>query len=327
MKQAPISLGFILAPEFTLSAFSNFLDAFRLASDDGDASRQIRFKWDVISPNGHYIKSSTGIEVLPTAKLDSEVHYDYLIVVGGVLRSHLHLDEDLTRFMKHHFIQKTPMVALCTGTFLLAKEQLINGFQVSVNWFHINHFKHEYPLVDASCDQLYIHDRHLYSCAGGVGVAQLAAHLIALHYGREIAEKSLRIMIEDVKPDGKNKQPSPILVNRVNNPYVKSAMSIIEKNLKDPLPIDAIAKRINLSTRQLERLFLAETNITPTAYSLKARLNLALKYLLNTDYSVNHIAQETGFISSSHFSKAFRKEYNLSATEMRKKSSCLPMPE
>ncbi|MCB6185116.1 GlxA family transcriptional regulator [Leeia sp. TBRC 13508] len=318
MRANQISLGFILSPEFTLSAFSNFLDAFRLASDDGDASRQIRFRWDVISPNGQFIRSSTGIEVLPTAKLSKDVHYDYLIVVGGVLRGHLVLDEEVRQFINYHCQKNTKVVALCTGTFLLAKEGLLNHKNVSVNWFHINHFKHEFPLVNASCEELYIQDRNIFSCAGGVGVAQLAAHLIAKHYGNEVAEKSLRIMMDDVKTGEKNKQPYPVLVHRVTNPYVKAAMSIIEKNLKDPLPIDAIAKRINLSTRQLERLFLAETNISPTAYAIKARLNLALKYLLNTDYAVGHIANETGFISSSHFSKVFRKEYKLSATAMRK---------
>jgi transcriptional regulator GlxA family with amidase domain len=67
--QKPLSVGFILAPEFTLSAFSNF-DVLRLAADEGDFSRQIRCKWKILSHDSRPILSSSGLEVIPTAGLE-----------------------------------------------------------------------------------------------------------------------------------------------------------------------------------------------------------------------------------------------------------------
>src|SRR3546814_13233506 len=43
-----LRVGFILAPRFTLAAFANFVDAVRLAADDGDRSQQIECEWEVL---------------------------------------------------------------------------------------------------------------------------------------------------------------------------------------------------------------------------------------------------------------------------------------
>jgi len=36
-----LRVGFVLTPRFTLTAFAGFIDALRLAADEGDRSRQI----------------------------------------------------------------------------------------------------------------------------------------------------------------------------------------------------------------------------------------------------------------------------------------------
>lgn len=37
----PLTVGFVLADRFTLSAFAGFVDVLRLAADDGDRSRPV----------------------------------------------------------------------------------------------------------------------------------------------------------------------------------------------------------------------------------------------------------------------------------------------
>ena len=59
----PLRIGFILSRDFTMSAFSMFLDTLRLASDVGDRSRRVHCDWEVLSATGHLVKSSAGIEV------------------------------------------------------------------------------------------------------------------------------------------------------------------------------------------------------------------------------------------------------------------------
>src|SRR3546814_8894114 len=55
-----LRVGFILAPRFTLAAFANFVDAVRLAADDGDRRQQIECEWEVLGEPGEMIESSCG---------------------------------------------------------------------------------------------------------------------------------------------------------------------------------------------------------------------------------------------------------------------------
>lgn len=57
-----LRVGFVLAPRFTLTAFAGFVDALRLAADDGDRSRRMRCDWDVLG-RGEAITSSCGAAI------------------------------------------------------------------------------------------------------------------------------------------------------------------------------------------------------------------------------------------------------------------------
>ena len=63
-----LRVGFVLSKNFTLMAFSNFLDVLRLAADEGDNSRPIRCQWHIMSASGEPIRSSSGVMVTPTSK-------------------------------------------------------------------------------------------------------------------------------------------------------------------------------------------------------------------------------------------------------------------
>ena len=59
-------------------------------------------------------------------------------------------------------------------------------------------------------------------------------------------------------------------------------ISLMEKNLEEPLGRVELARSAGLSTRQLERLFRKYLNRSPARYYLELRLNKA-RLLLHTD--------------------------------------------
>ena len=68
-----LRVGFVLCADFTLVAFSAFVDTLRLAADEGDRSRPIHCSWEVLSHDFNAISSSAGIEVKPTRDRKSVV--------------------------------------------------------------------------------------------------------------------------------------------------------------------------------------------------------------------------------------------------------------
>ena len=55
-------------------------------------------------------------------------------------------------------------------------------------------FEAEFPDQTPYADRLFIIDRDRITCAGGSGVADLAAHLIETHVGLAAAQKSLHVL-------------------------------------------------------------------------------------------------------------------------------------
>src|SRR2546421_6516712 len=82
----PLSVGFLLAHNFTLSALSLFVDALRLAADEADHSRPLRCRWSIMSGNAEPIRSSSGVLVNRTSGFADPRSFDYIVVVGGILK-------------------------------------------------------------------------------------------------------------------------------------------------------------------------------------------------------------------------------------------------
>ena len=86
----------------------------------------------------------------------------------------------------------------------------------------------------------------------------------------------------------------------------------MEANLEEPLPLQDLADYVQLSRRQLERLFLKHLHSTPSRYYLKLRLDRARRLLKQTSRSIVEITSMCGFVSTTHFSRCYRKYMGVS---------------
>lgn len=82
-----IRFGIVLLPNFTLTAFSGFVDMLRLSADDGDYSKPVRCAWSVIGETLAPVRASCGIQITPWETFDAAEPFDYVVVVGGLLHS------------------------------------------------------------------------------------------------------------------------------------------------------------------------------------------------------------------------------------------------
>jgi transcriptional regulator GlxA family with amidase domain len=73
----------------------------------------------------------------------------------------------------------------------------------------------------------------------------------------------------------------------------------LEQNLKRDLSLPIMARRAAMSTRTLSRRFLEQVGTTPARWVAGARVRRAQCLLEETDLSVERVAAETGFQSSS----------------------------
>jgi transcriptional regulator GlxA family with amidase domain len=313
-----LSVGFILLPHFTLSPFAAFADALRLAADEGDHSRQIHCQWTLMSTSLDSIESSCGVKVEPWETLRDPSDFDYIVVVGGLLHQGPTVSRTILDYLRLADQQHVTLIGLCTGSFALIRAGLMDGRRCCVSWFHYQDLLAEFDQVIPVADQLYVDDGDRITCAGGTASADLAATLIERHLGLSWARKSLRILVMDQPRPANTPQPQPATEKlAVNNKWVKKALLLMEQNMSRPLATDDIAGKLNLSKRQLERLFNQETGESLQKLYRSIRLRFGQWLLQHSQRSITDIAQECGFADTAHFSRAFKAAYGCKPTDIR----------
>ena len=94
----------------------------------------------------------------------------------------------------------------------------------------------------------------------------------------------------------------------------EDAVEILEAEYSRPPTIEEVARRVATSPRQLQRVF--EEVGGYRAYLRRIRLSRAAALLARTDLTVTEVAARVGYGELSQFSKAFRRAYGLSPSQM-----------
>lgn len=312
-----LRVGFLLTPRFTLTAFAGFVDALRLAADEGDRSRPRLCRWDILGAAGTTHLSSCGASVTPTAQMDSPEAYDYLVVVGGLLHGGQQVPEATYAFLQEAAARGVKLIGLCTGSFVLARAGLLDGHLTCVSWFHREAFVTEFAHLRVVSNQMFVVDRNRLTCAGGTSVVHLAAYVIEKIIGRASAVKALRIMIEEQPLPSRTLQPEEVLSERSTDTVVRKAMLLLEQQLHTSLPIEQLCEPLGIGRRQLERRFQRDVGLSPAGYRQSLRVERARWLLQHTDLEVTEVAFECGFQNSTHFARVVRQSLGASPREVR----------
>jgi transcriptional regulator GlxA family with amidase domain len=304
---SPLKVGFTLTPDFTLLAFTGFIETLRQAADMGDGSRPIWCSWSVMNHDLSPVKSSCGLEVIPWEVFREPADFDYIVLVGGLLNSLDKVSDELTAYLARAVKGGVPVIGLCTASFVLAQAGLLKGRRCGVHWYHYQDFKKSFPDVFPVIDELFVEDGGIITSPGGSTTTDLALHLVEKYFGPERVVKILRHMILDWnRPVDHPQTPYMKDYQEIIDPRVRRAVFFMEQNISSMISTEDAAEEAGVSTRQLERLFQVFLRDSPAGYFRKLRLRHANWLLHNTKKSITDIALECGFSDSSHFAKRFR---------------------
>lgn len=98
---------------------------------------------------------------------------------------------------------------------------------------------------------------------------------------------------------------------------VIKAISIISADLSKTVPIDELARTVNLSVSRLNSLFKLSVGLTISRYLRERRLNRARELLETTFLSVKEIGRECGLKDESHFVQNFKAVHGLTPLRYR----------
>jgi AraC-like DNA-binding protein len=88
---------------------------------------------------------------------------------------------------------------------------------------------------------------------------------------------------------------------------VAGAIAWIKAHYAEPLKINELAKRVNMSPSALHRHFPAVTGVSPIQYQKRLRLEEARRLLLSEATSAEAVAYQVGYASPSQFSREYAR--------------------
>ncbi len=102
---------------------------------------------------------------------------------------------------------------------------------------------------------------------------------------------------------------------------LKKLEKIILDNISDEtFKVEALAKELGYSQRQLTRIIKQYTGMSPVKFILEIRLQKAYANLQNkTFFSLSEVRYDVGITSSSYFNKKFKERFGFSPNELLKK--------
>jgi AraC-like DNA-binding protein len=100
---------------------------------------------------------------------------------------------------------------------------------------------------------------------------------------------------------------------------LQTAIEYITENWNTDISVSDLAKKCCVSESTVYHLFRRELGQTPISFLNSIRINVAIEYLENTQYSISTVSREVGFNSENHFRRIFFEHTGTTPLKFRKK--------
>ncbi|MBM4239198.1 MAG: GlxA family transcriptional regulator [Gammaproteobacteria bacterium] len=317
VRVEPIRMAFLLVPEFPMLAFASALEPLRVANR---MAEQTLFEWRLVTLDGRPVAASNGIVITPHESLESLDRPDILVVCVGLEPLQFGRSHKIHHHMRRIALHGAMIGGISSAAFLLADAGLLNERRATVHWEYAELFRQRFPTVKLS-RALYVFDREIFTCSGGTAALDTMSYFIGQKFGPQLAHTVAEQFIHPRIRGDEEEQRAEIQDRySIASARLAKAIELMESALDVPLSLREIAKKVGVSARQVERLFADELQLAPTVFYRQRRLERARALLRQTLQPVRDVALESGFGSTAHLSRAYRKAFGCTPSEERARS-------
>ncbi|PAA23893.1 MULTISPECIES: GlxA family transcriptional regulator [Pseudomonas] len=303
---------FLLLPGFSSMGFISAIEPLRVAN----RFRGELYRWHVLSCGGGAVLASNGMSVNAEGGFEALEAGATLLVVAG-FDPLTHVTPALIQWLRRLDNDGVTLGGIDTGSVVLAQAGLLDGYRLTLHWEALEAFKESYPRLQVT-QELFEIDRQRITCAGGTASIDLMLDLIAQAYGPELAiQVSEQFVLGRIRQRKDHQRMQVASRYGIHNKKLVQVIGEMEQHSEPPLSTAQLALGINVTRRQLERLFRLHLNDTPRNFYLGLRLEKARQLLRQTDMSVLDISIACGFESPSYFTRSYRARFTCAPRQDR----------
>jgi len=267
-----------------------------LGSAVGPDGRRL-YRVRVASVDGGPVRTSAGYSLLPehdATILDTA----QTVVIPGIYGTSAMTDgtvpAELADLLRRA-AERSRLVSICTGAFVLAAAGLLDGRPATTHWVHSPAFGRLFPQVRLDPDVLFVDDGDILTSAGNAAGIDLLLHVIRRDHGSEVASRVARRSVVAPWREGGQSQFVERPVPEPGDAGTAATRAWALQRLGDPLTLADLAAHAQMSVRTFTRRFREETGSSASRWLVQQRVAQARRLLESTDEPVERVAVAAGF--------------------------------
>jgi len=216
-------------------------------------------------------------------------------------------NEEFNLWLNKQYKNGATIASICTGAFLLAYAGLLKGKKATTHWKSFDIFEQAFPDTELLKTRLFVENDRIYTSAGMLSGIDLCLHLVEKEYGVKFAIEIAKELVMYFRRGESDPQLSIFLQYRNHiETRIHDSQDFISKNLAMSINIEDIADSVNMSARNLTRLFKKTTGITIGNYHTKLRVEQAVHFLAE-GHTMVYTAEQCGLKSTSQLRTLLKK--------------------
>ena len=312
-------VAFVLLEHFSMMAFTAAVDALVTANlvRTTPLFTFTTYGLDLLS-----VKSDLGINistggVLDQLKVKNIIEVDILIVCGG-FRCSLEEHKPLTAILKNAEKSNVTLGGIWNGSISLAYAGVLNNNVCALHPDNHAFMNEQFDKVRISENVFEIENKRI-TCAGAVSAQEMMLNLIEQIHGKSTVRAIHEILSCDRIAEMNEGKLMPMSDKPLLPDALRELILLMNANIEEPINIKDLSSYVDLSRRQIERLFQTHLETSPGRYYLELRITQARRLLLQSNASIMNITLACGFVNTAHFGRCFKDYFGITPTLARKK--------
>ncbi|MDR6289805.1 MULTISPECIES: GlxA family transcriptional regulator [Inquilinus] len=278
-----------------------------------------RYETLLVAADTAPLRASNGMQMIADRSFgEADGPYAMVLVAGGPGLPEGAPDPRLSRWLAAAAPRAELHGSICTGAFAFGHAGLLDGRRVTTHWQNAPRLAQLFPKAQVDFDRIYLRDGALVTSAGVTAGIDLALALVKEHHGPAVALAVAKRLVVVAQRQGGQSQFSPFLtVPADDGSPIARAQAHVMEHIGADITVDALAEVAGMSARNLARLFVNETGVTPHEFVERARVDAARNLLEGSDRALKAVAYDCGFGSPDRMRIVFAKRLGVTPAQYR----------
>jgi transcriptional regulator GlxA family with amidase domain len=293
------------------------IDVF--AEANGFINPEDRYETCLVAASRDPMRASNHMQIVADLSFEEAAgDFAIMLVAGGPGLPSAEPDPAMSEWLKSACRRSDLYGSVCTGAFALGHAGMLDGRVVTTHWQNAQRLAMLFPHANVEHDRIYVRDGDLVTSAGVTAGIDLTLSIVSERHGAAVALSVAKRLVVVAQRQGGQSQFSPFLTapNNDNSPIARIQVYVMA-HIGKRHTLDDLAAHVSMSTRNLSRLFVQETGITPHEFIERARIDTARRLLEGSAQPLKSVAFDCGFGTADRMRAVFAHRLGVTPAQYR----------